>query len=338
MDNIELLIPPVELKEHIERLYKITGFVTILHEPEDSRSLVFSRFYHVRRVVWLAQFIAQNKLDIGENPDIGKVIFLAWAHDLNRWPFAHNSEKGLFIQEDDIYRYMVDNGLDNYLEFEPDLNRIIAKEYRGLSFEGRITLLADMLTGFIEDPLWITTALNIKWDIIPFEVAEYLGIPVHNKTFLEELYQLNLLFYKSNTHIPVISAFDTLFQKLAAAFVLKEDYIRKNPLGEPYFEEKRLLVKEQFMRKVIFSYNNEKISMGTTLKNKLIKPFISNLDKKEINKILTTIDEEQFVDMAIDKYKIISRNDIPDILPRLNYIEEFEPHMSFRTHYLKTIL
>lgn len=335
MYNIELLTPPNEIKKQVERLHRITGFVTILHKPDDTRPLVFARFYHVRRVVWLSHFISVKKIEMGIKFDLRKVLLLAWTHDLNRWPFSHNSEKGLFYQDVDITRYLTANDLQNFLIYEKDLKGIISKDYNRISDEAKIVLLADIVTGFIEDPLWSTIALNITWDIIPEEVADYLGMPINDFNFLKLLYESNLVFKESKSYLPVLNCFDKIFQELSSSFIIKRKFIGINPLGRPDFEKKRRLIKDDFMKKVLFAYNNEKISMGPTLKDKLILPFIGFIGDENINAVLTTIDEEQFIEMVVEKYKIISRSEIDEFLPKINYIEEFEPHLSFRAHYNK---
>ena len=135
----------------VERLKAITGFVTTLHKADDPRPLAFARYYHVRRVVWVAEWLRLRRVSGTEQLDINTVRWLAWAHDLNRWPFAHNSEKGFFNQADDVSRYVVAAGL----QFPPahssdrteeearearllsDLEGVISKDFGRLSPEGR---------------------------------------------------------------------------------------------------------------------------------------------------------------------------------------------------------
>ena len=336
MRDIESLLPPGEIVQQIDRLRKITGFITILHDPDNTRVEIFARYYHVRRVVWLSKFIADKNIELGVNIDVRKVLLLAWSHDLNRWPFSHNSEKDIYIQEEDLKRYLRANHLDNMIVHSKDLEGIIAKDFTDLSYEARIVLFADIVTGFIEDPLWITTALNVTWRIIPKSVSEYLGIPLDDPKFLEKLYEFNILFEKAKSHLPLVETFDTLFQERAKSYLIKHNYVTNFPLGTQEFEEYRMLIKEEFMRKVIFAYNNEKISQGSMLKSKLILPFLKTIDEKNTNELLTTIDEEQFINAVINS-NIITREEIVSILPRLNYIEEYEPEMSFRTNYMKYI-
>ena len=259
MESLDFLTPPKEIAKQVERLRKITGFVTILHKPHDTRPLVFARYYHVRRVAWLSNLIAEGQIKLGINIDLKTVFLLAWALDLNRWPFSHNSEKGFFSQSDDISRYIKENNLYELIDYEKDLERIISKEYNGLSEEGKIVLFADIITGFIEDPLWATTALNISIKIIPKEVSDYLRIPVKHVDFLESLYKLNILFAESKSFIPLIEKFDSIFKERVISFIEYYGYIKNIPLNDSFFEGKRKMIKEEFMIKIIFSYNNEKI-------------------------------------------------------------------------------
>jgi hypothetical protein len=113
-DPDELLAPGpdavgVKMFRAIRRLRGITGFVTTLHAPVDPRPLAFARYFHVQRVVRVAEWLWSRMESVGAAPDRTAVLWLAWAHDLNRWPFAHNSEKGYFDQARDVARYMLES-------------------------------------------------------------------------------------------------------------------------------------------------------------------------------------------------------------------------------------
>jgi hypothetical protein len=59
-DPDELLAPGPDMVgggmyQAIRRLYGITGFVTTLHSRSDRRPLAFARYFHVRRVAWVAE-------------------------------------------------------------------------------------------------------------------------------------------------------------------------------------------------------------------------------------------------------------------------------------------
>ena len=109
--DTSMLIPPAQLQRAAGRLAGVTGFLSTIHDALDDRASVFNRYFHVRRVVWTALWIALANHRIGRT-NKERVVWLAWAHDLNRWPFAHNSERGVypqlapFNQNNDIRRFL----------------------------------------------------------------------------------------------------------------------------------------------------------------------------------------------------------------------------------------
>ena len=327
----EFLIPPSNLINQLSRLKNLTGFVTVIALPNDPRPLAFARYYHVERVVLLTKIISNLRRSESISVDYKKAELLAWVHDLNRWPFSHNSETGLFIQEDHFPLYVKENNLSLSKNVIEDIQGIITKSFDNLSIEGKIVLLADMISGFFEDPLWITVALNIHPDIIPQSIAKYLGIPVDNPIFIESLYKLNVFFYERREIKKFMQQFNSIFLDLAESFIINNRIAITLPLGEKYFEEIRINVKENFMRKIIFPYNNEKISKGTTLKKDLIRPLLKKLGEK-VHSLLTTLDDNELVDLAIEE-KIISASEKSRFYPELDYIIKNEPEKSFRDTY-----
>ncbi len=321
-------LPPADLKVYAERMHRITGFVTALCADSDERPLAFARYFHVRRVVWTATVIAERRIAAGTEVDLDKVQWLSWAHDLNRWPFAHNSEKGLFDQGANVMTFFLGGGLTNVSETLDDLRGIIDKQQDRLSHEGSIVLLADILAGFVEDPLWITTALDLHPTFVPDDVASYLCMPFNQSEVVQELFELNQLFENTTAVEPFETEFDKLFCRFMRNFLTQRNFAESLPLGSPEFEQWRLHIKEDFMRKKIFAYNNEKISKGSSIRKKLVDPLYKKLGDAAIS-VLTTVDEPTAILMA-QQFEIISPDNASSFVPSLDYVERYEPDMSFR--------
>jgi hypothetical protein len=318
---------PANLRPPLARLYRITGFVTTLHPENDLRPLVFARYYHVRRVVWLAHAIGSRHSTI-HNIDISSLNWLAWAHDLNRWPFAHNSERGIYNQAEDLPRYFAETGLSAAPKQIVELQAIIDKAHEHLSIEGRIVLLADIIAGFIEDPLWAIIGLDLIPEIVPPDVASVLCIPLSDSGFRSRLRSLNDLLFTTRSPELFAAVFDDLFKELSLSYVEHARIADELPLGHERFESDRRVVKESFMRKCLFPYNNEKVSHGSLLKTKLVKPLIASL-QGNINAILTTIDEPALLTLALN-LGVIDQCDISLFFPDVDYVTNAEPDRSFR--------
>lgn len=268
---------------------------------------------------------------MGKEVDSTKVHWLSWAHDLNRWPFAHNSEKGLFDQAADVPRYFDEQTIGIPPDIVCDLQGIISKEPALLSEDAKIVLLADMITGFVEDPLWAVTALDLRPDFVPEEIARYLCIGLEDSCTLRRLFKMNRLFATTRMVEPFETQFDALYQKTSRMFVSTRHIAESLPLGEPQFETWRLRIKDEFMRKKLFRYNNEKISKGPVLRTELTNPLHAILGEKAAS-VLTTIDEPEAL-LLCKQLNITTEADVVRYLPDLHYVSRDEPAMSFSGTY-----
>ena len=250
-DEIGDLHPPHNYEKENERLRRITGFVTTLTKDEDTRALAFARFYHVRRVVWTSRWISRRL----EGVDFHVVNDLSWAHDLNRWPFAHNSEKDRYNQASDLIRYFASRSIDLSERSLIDLRGIIDKDFTELSLEGKIVLLSDMLTGFVEEPLWMVTALDLRPDLIPPSVSAYLCLDFEGIDF-PAIAAAASCFRSAESHEPFVFLFDELFLCYMTRFL---ETRRPSPhdIVSAEFAATRHMIKDEFMRKIIFPYNKE---------------------------------------------------------------------------------
>jgi len=295
-----------------------------------------SRDSQTRSVPYHGTYLIADQLTSETEIDRDYIVWLAWAHDLNRWPFAHNSEKGIFDQASDFPRYMKDAGIKVPDKWLTETQDIIDKKHESLNSEARIVLLADMITGFIEDPIWLTGILNITPEVIPKEVYEYLCILLEEENFLNELLDLHSHFRPKLDVVQFVEEFDKLFIEITRRFITTRNLARLSTLANPEFENNRYQIKEKFMRKVIFPYNNEKISQGARLQSELIRPMLDKL-KSEAASHLTKITDEEFVQEAID-YSVLDKNNTECYQPLLDYMNNFEPENSFQTYMEKNMI
>jgi hypothetical protein len=346
-DPDELLAPGpdtvgVKMYRAIRRLRGITGFVTTLHASGDPRPLAFARYFHVQRVVRVTEWLLSRMEHVGAAPDRTAVLWLAWAHDLNRWPFAHNSEKGFFDQARDVARYMFESGIKlprrHFRSHEEerrwkdgvlhDLEGIISKRIYGLSAAGRLVLLADIIAGFIEDPLLAITGLDLSPRLIPETVRQALAMPLDNEEFRQELGALNRLLFRDRDVKEFVLGFDAVFRRCVRRFAAQYDIGEADPLEEKWFGELRGLLKEGFLKHVLFPYNNEKVAHGSLLTDELVKALLGVLGDRT-DTTLTEIDEEGMLELAV-KHGIIDDGTQSRYFPDLDYIARDEPENSFR--------
>lgn len=322
----------------IKRLRGITGFVTTLHGPDDRRPLAFARYFHVQRVVQVAEWLRSQMGRAA--PDRATVLWLAWAHDLNRWPFAHNSEKGHFDQARDVFRYMSGIGFpmrrfrDRTEERTwkeralQDLEGIVSKRIYGLSKAARLVLLADIVAGFIEDPLLAITGLGLSPHLVPDAVREALAMPLDDEDFRRQLGGLNRLLSRDHDVKEFVTGFDAVFRRCVRRFASRHGIGEADPLEEAWFGELRSLLKEGFLRRVLFPYNNEKVAHGALLTEELVKPLLGVLGD-ETDSTLTEIDEVGLLELAV-RHGIIDDGTQSRYFPDLDYIARAEPENSFR--------
>lgn len=312
----------------VDRLRRITGFVSTLHPPGDPRPLAFGRYFHVRRVAWLAARLVEHRLRAGWSVDARRVARLAWAHDLNRWPFAHLSEQGVFDQAADVLRFF-----DTQEIVFPTLDlhtlvQIVSKSAEVLPPEGEIVLLADMLTGLLEDPLIAITGLRITPDFVQDDVAENLGLPLRDHTYRKRLFVISERFYTTRDVHKFMHDFDRLFQDAVDRFdrVYRLDDIKTTKTSP--FGKLRSEIVSTFLMGKLFIYNNEKISHGSRLRAAIVQPLLATLGANT-PRVLTTIDEADIFTWAV-RNGIIREEAASQYFPDLDYIAKYEPALLFR--------
>ncbi len=293
------LQPPSDFERQANRMKGVTGFVTILYAESDPRPLVYSRYYHVRRVVWLSLFIARKE-GVISSESLSKIGRLAWGHDLNRWPFAHNSELGLFDQAGDIPSYFCREKIDTSSAEVGNLVGIVNKDHTSLDSEGRIVLLADIITGFLEDPIWLMCTLDVSPEIIPSQIAEFLGFHYKKQEFFTKLYSLFRVFNTAFELNAFLASFDCLFTEVADSFLKNHPEITSEAIGGESFQKIRAEVKEGFMRELIFPINNLGVSRGKFIQTELMVPLHLRLLESSTVDCLTSITDRECLDLALN--------------------------------------
>jgi hypothetical protein len=311
----------VPLRQRINRLKHITGFVTTYGDECDPRISIFARFWHVKRVV----AVAERLCDLARPLDAGRVRRLAWIHDLNRWPFAHNSERGLFDQAANVGDYF--SGSPGVSERDiNDLVGIHAKDPGSLSDEARIVLFADSLAGVIEDPLFAIAGLNVHPRVIPDEVEEMMGFSLRRGRWYACCRQLAVEFHERET--PDIARFqaelDVLFRELIERFIVVHQVADLDGDYPALFSIARK-VKETFMRPIIFPLNNERVCHSAWLRGEVF-PWYIDRSGGRVDRLLE-MDEPQFV------AEITEAPDSPfepkNFLPDLRVVRREIPAMAF---------
>lgn len=329
----------ITMEDALRRLRRITGFVTTLHPDGDPRALAFSRYFHVHRVVDVAEWLCNERVARGEDLKRERIAQLAWAHDLNRWPFAHNGERNLFDQCGDVERYFDDHEIFGEEATSVrrfllnDLKTILSRRWEGGSKEGRLVLLADIVAGFVEDPLLAVTGLDLSWKAIPKPIWQRLGLPMDDQRFRARLRRLNLLLYDHRDVDEYVLEFDRLFDECVRRFATMHGLDQRDPLEEAWFNDLRVEIKEGFLRALLFPYNNEKIAHGSLLKRELIDPFVEELGTATV-RTLTSIDEVELLELAV-KFGIIEEGTESRYYPDLDYFEEKDPSLSFRAEVIR---
>ncbi|MEV0648951.1 HD domain-containing protein [Phytomonospora sp. NPDC050363] len=307
-------------RTRLDRLGNITGFVTVYGQEHDPRTRVFAREGHVRRVAGVAARLSVLAGDV----DAEQVRILAWIHDLNRWPFAHNSEKGRFDQVANIGAYFaLAPGIGRGQV--QDLRAIHRKDASTASDEGRVVLLADTLTGMVEDLLLVVAGLNVHPRIITPEVEKLLSLSLRAGGRLAALRRLTGLLHGRERRVELFEVeFDQVFGSLIQDFLREKGVDSLWPAyGELIAVPK--LVKETFTRPVVFPLNNDRVCHSGWLRGSVV-PWYLNRTPDAAERLLR-IDERQFVE------EVTAAEDTPfapeQFRPDIDCVRRDTPAMAF---------
>lgn len=282
-----------DLYKKLDRLKGITGFISIL--GSDPRVAVFCRYNHIRRVTGITSCL----LELYPDRDPFKAIFLSLFHDINRLPFAHNLEKKIgFKQDENLWDYFKNSKDEVPDDFIYDLESILQKKILA-SPEAVLVYTADVVAGFIEDPILALSTLGLQKDSINAQIMEILGFDSDVDAFYSQISHLNQLY---NTDGALFSTtLGEVALQYAASFI--ERFSAKNKLlvETDSFQEMRNKVKSGLLQNIIFPVNNEKVSKGSRLASEIAIPYMAYLKSHgfdPIEKLLEMTDQE-VLDQAV---------------------------------------
>lgn len=307
-------------RTRLERLDDITGFVTVYGREHDPRTGVFARKGHVRRVVAVAARLAALAGDV----DVEEVKVLSWIHDLNRWPFAHNVEKGRFDQVANIAGYFADAPGVSPGQMR-DLRAVHEKDMSGASGEGRVVLLADTMTGMFEDLLLVVCGLNVHPRIVTPEVERLLGLSLRDGRRMDAMRRLTeLLHGRRRDAVRFATEVDVVFDALVADFLRVKGVDALWPAYGELFAVPRM-VKETFTRPVVFPLNNGRVCHSDWL-SRTVMPWYLDRTPNATEHLLG-IDERRFV------AEVTAAADSPfapeQFRPDIDVVRRESPEMAF---------
>jgi hypothetical protein len=308
----------------VRRLNHITGFVTTLERHDDTRPRFFARYRHVQRVVYVTRLLARLW-----NANVSRAERLAWLHDLNRWPFAHNGEAGRFNQADDMRRFLCElRTAGERMEPEDfdDLRLFHLKRIDEMTQAGRCVLLGDMLAGLVEDPLMAVVGLNIDPSFIPEWIRVRLGweeIPE-----LLEMPVLCLEMRNPTLDSSLIDRFNVMFQHSVTRVLESVDRDPPAELALATYQAARA-VKEDFLRPHVFPVNNELVCHASWIRHQLIVPFLSR-DPEGASKRLLELGEQELLAAAVSELHL-SINEVDLAYPEIDFVQSQKPEMAYVT-------
>jgi hypothetical protein len=271
---------------------------------------------------------ARKVAEAGGTIDEARVRRLTWLHDLNRWPFAHNSEQGLYDQAADLAAYF----RDNHIPLDPgdadDLGGLHRKEHASLSREGSLVLGADQATGVIEDVLLGITAVGLAPEEVPVEIAASVGLPLRDPAFRQRLWEVRQLFRERGSAQQYGYALDRLVTAYGLALLDRHVLPGHDfALSEDFATTVRN-VKSNFLYPVLFPITNDRVGHGPFLRARVIEPLIGHLGAEHARR-LTALDDRAALELAVT-CGFLRPEEVARGYPDLAYIEREEPVRAFR--------
>ncbi|MCL1808825.1 MAG: hypothetical protein FWG42_03540 [Clostridiales bacterium] len=305
----------------LNRLKNITGFVTTLCRGGDFRPSVFNRYDHVNRV-WLVNQLLCRAL--GADPTQSSEIVVL--HDLNRWPFAQNSERGRFDQIDNAWEYLpcLDPGIST-----PVVNDVVSlhkKEMPRMRKGSKYALAADFLAGLAEDPLLITAGLNAHPELIPARIASLLCLDFSEEG-IGALRRLCTSLNKERNIGLFSSLFQNLFEMQCSRLIDKYTSNRRTVetvLNAIAFDA--LYVKEEFLRPVVFPINNECVCHASFIQNSVLSVIINDMGLDAAKNYLLSVDEPGLIAKIREK-EYVTDCELQGLYPDLDYTSSSLSHV-----------
>jgi len=277
----------------MERLKGVTGFISIL--GVDHRLEVFKRYNHVMRVAKLTECLC-DRFPID---DVNEAMMVAYLHDINRLPFAHNLEKHIdFDQSSNLEKYCKYFSLNIPQEIITSTIAVLNKEIDGPQ-SSRVVYTADSAIGFIEDPILAIVTLDVPFHFIPPEIISFLGF--EQEILISNINRLKSWYVKNFDKF--LEYFNEFVLEGAINFVSKHSKGNKLLIELNEFTELRRILKEDFLRTQVFPINNERISHGSLLAKDIGIPYLQLLASRCDDPImhLLTMTDQDLLTAAINK-------------------------------------
>jgi hypothetical protein len=262
------------------------------------------------------------------NLDRQRAWHLAWAHDLNRWPFAHNVEDDSFDQGVELRAYLNKLGWPDADAMQA--SGIAAKNLAILDGEARAVLLADMVTGFFEDLLLLIVGLNITPDVIPRAIFEILTMDLTDGLLRERLIRIAHLLHTVRDIRGFMIEFDSLLNAQTQRFLEAHGWLSEDPLDRPEFMQVHHDIRQTFLPQYVFPINNEKVSHGNVLRTKIMPQLIKGLrlDGEDPHVVLPRWTEREAVDYGL-RSGYIEPAVLMEVIPDIDFVTKNEPERSF---------
>jgi hypothetical protein len=306
------------------RLRNITGFVTTYGEDNDIRLQVFARIWHVLRVVRLARSVAGHR---AVEVDLSRVRLLAWLHDLNRWPFAHNSERGFFDQAANTRGYLAHlDGVRLTAQDRSDVEAIQRKETAELSHEADCVLTADAIAGVIEDPLLLVCGLRVSPDQLGRDVVPAYGFDLAAAPWRERTWRLAALMRgpRSGAAVGLFTAgIRALFAEQAEIF-MQNHLARHRNLELKRVIDTVVTIKEKCIRPIVFPINNELVCRASWLRTAVMPWYLDRHPRED----LVRMTEGEFVGRLLATPGCPFRAEM--FVPRIDIVDTDHPELRFR--------
>ena len=300
----------------LRRLKGITGFATTLCREGDPRARVFNRYDHIRRMLWINSYFCGAT---GVNPERANEIILL--HDLNRWPFAQNSEKGYFDQSAHTAAFLPELVPGISEETVRDVIMLHRKQLSGMGRAARPAYIADVIAGMIEDPLLLITGLNADPEIVPERLVPLLGLDLSPAGTAVLAALCETLNRKKDA-----AAFSRQFRELFET--LCKRFIDRHAAACGTLEELEasicrdtLTVKEEFLLPIVFPINNEKVCHGGWIKRQIIGPLIDAMGLDEAGRYLLSVDEAELLE-ELRKSGRMRAEELSNAYPHLDYTSD----------------
>jgi hypothetical protein len=301
----------------VDRLHRITGMISPIGPEGDLRPSAFSRYLHVRRVASVALSVAGAAAGNQDSLNLVRVRRLAWLHDLNRWPFAHNSERGRFDQAEDIDGFLQAKEIAVSADDLRDLIGVHGRASTGLSPEGELLLAADYATGMIEDVFFGLTAFGM--DQAEFPQAQWLamGLPLRSSAFEGSVSMLAGLFASRRDIGQYVELFDQTVSGYAVAFI--RGHLRHPSAFElsPDFRDIVLDVKRNVLVPLLYPIGNESVGHGATIRTRIVEPLIRDFGEGYCRRF-QELDDRSAIELACAK-GYVDPTELVDILPNLDW-------------------